>query len=189
MTNQFDFAHHLAPYHLIAASLSVTDALDTFEVEDFALLVDEQQPLTVVQKSHLEKIGPTETRPLTELLDLLPPLISINTSAPVLEADELNLLLLLLHQAKAPGLVVKHEQEIVGIVSLTTLAQAVPFSAIAPWSTKGSYGNYGNFLTSPQTAVYICRKCQPPSRVVEKEGSVPPCPIRPFLHKTMEREQ
>lgn len=186
MTNQLNIAHHLELYHLIPASLAIADALDAFQTHDFALITDAGQPLTIVQKSHLEKIERTEARPLLELLDHLPPLLSIGEAITVLETDDLKLLLLLLLQAEAPGLLIKHESQISGILSLDTLVEAMPLSAIPPSTTKGLSGN---FVASPRTVVYICHKCQPPSKVVGTQDTVPSCQIHPFLHKAMEREK
>lgn len=80
------------------------------------------------------------------------------------------------------------DEQIKGIVSLDTIADALPLSAIPSIAVKGLYGN----AVTPDRD-YICLECEksdpPPPHSLYREGYTPPdCPKHPFLHGPMVRE-
>ena len=182
MTGPLQVAQHLEQGLLLSISLPVTDASRQLEQSQhgFAVLIDKTQPQTLVQRSDLAGLLNDEHHLLFEFLHQFPPLVllDVDDRIAMLDHDILKFILLLLERLKASGLIVYRDQRVKGIISLDTLIDALPLSALPPSSTTNRDGLPGNLVT--QTRVYICHTCEkqdPPAPVcIPREGDVPDCP-------------
>src|SRR5689334_23225651 len=187
MADKLELAKHFEPFIPISKAVTVADALTMLQnaSRDFVVIVDDNQaqaPQTLIQANHLENLAGAKNLSLTEVLAQLPPLVAIEGEQSVLDSDDIKQLSLLLERTDAPGVVVYQDKQIKGIVSLDTIADALPLSAIPSVSVKGLYGN----PVAPER-YYICHKCEqsdpPPSYSPYREGYAPPiCPRYPFTH-------
>jgi hypothetical protein len=160
MTVPLQVAQHLEQGLLLSISLSVTDASSQLQESQhsFAVILDGTQPQTLVPIEDLASLLNGKHHLLSSFLHQLPPLVLLDNSIATLDGDTLKFILLLLEQVKASGLIVYHDQHIKGIISLDTLTDALPLSAIPPSNTPERDGLPGNLVT--QTRVYTCRKCE-----------------------------
>lgn len=193
MADKLDMAKHFEPFIPISKAITVADALTMLQGTsgDFVVIVDDNQgqaPQTLIQADHLENLADAKNLSLAEVLPQLPPLLMIEGEQVVLNSDDIKQLALLLERTNAAGVLVYKDKQMKGVVSLDTIAEALPLSAIPSVSVKNLYGN-------PVTLErdYICRKCQqnypPPPYSPYREGYPPPdCPRYPFTHGPMERE-
>jgi hypothetical protein len=193
MTDKLELLKHYEPFIPISKAVIVADALAMLQnaSRDFVVIVDDTEahaPQTLVQADHLENLASAKNLSLAEVLAQLPPLIIIEGEQAVLDSDEIKQLSLLLERTDAPGVVVYQDKQMKGVVSLDTIADALPLSAIPSVSVKRLYGNAVTLERD-----YICGTCKqnypPPPYSPYREGYPPPdCPRYPFTHGPMERE-
>lgn len=194
MADKLELAKHFESFIPISKAVTLADALTMLQnaSRDFVVIVENDNqvptPQTLVRAEHLENLADAKNLSLAEGLARLPPLVAIEGGQLILDSDDIKQLSLLLERTDAPGVVVYQDDQIKGIVSLETIVDALPLSAIPSVSVKGLYGN----PVIPDRD-YVCRKCEqsdpPPPHSPYRGGYAPPvCPKHPFLHGAMERE-
>jgi CBS domain-containing protein len=186
MTDKLKLAENLEPFVLIPPSASVAEALAMLQEADatFAVVGDANHPQTLAQEDHLAALVDEASRPLTELLDRLPPLLVVDGEVEDLDVKDLKQFARLLQQTRAPGLVVYQDNQVTGVVPRSAIARALPLTAITSTSTKRLYGD-----ANVPARTFICRKCSPPSpRRRPRQGDEAPICPRDWLHGPMERE-
>ncbi|MDQ6662158.1 MAG: hypothetical protein M3Z24_14485 [Chloroflexota bacterium] len=174
------------PCILLAASDSVAHIQTILQQaqKEFAVIADADQPQALVQVRALISITNPEHRQVADFVPQLPPPVVIEDSEELLESEKLRQILLLLKQTNAPGLIVYQNKQVTGVISLDTIVDALPLSAIPTTHSKELYGNF----VTPVRA-YTCHKCEkgdPPAPfVLPREGDAPLCP-KHWLHGPME---
>jgi hypothetical protein len=146
------------PFVAIPASTSVAEALTRLTGVSFALIGNTSNPQGLVQAAHLQAVADEGIRPLSEVLEHLPPLVVITgETVALLNTEGLKRIALLLHRKKIPGLVVYHNQQAIGVISRKTIATALSPTAI--FSTDHERGDlYGDTVT--RARCYICHMCK-----------------------------
>jgi hypothetical protein len=194
MADKLELAFHFEPFIPISKAVTTADALTMIQnaSRDFVVIVEIDNqvhaPQTLVRAEHLANLVDAKNLSLAEVLAQLPPLVAMDGEQSVLDSGNIKQLSLLLARTDAPGVVVYQDKQIKGVVSLETIVDALPLSAIPSVSVKGLYGNS---VTLDRD--YICHKCEqsdpPPPYSPYRGGYAPPvCPKHPFLHGAMERE-
>ena len=193
MASRLELAQHFEGFLPISKSVTVADALARLRgaSKNFLVIVDNdnqmQEVETLVRADHLENLAGRKDIALVGVLTQLPALVVIEGDKTILDIADIAELSLLLEQADAPGVIVFQDKQVKGVVSVETIAKALPLSSIPIYDIKGLYGN----PVTPER-YYICHKCErddpPPPRSPYREGYTPPdCPKHPWLHGPMER--
>jgi len=182
MTNQLK----VEPCLLLALSDSVAHAQAMLQQanNDFAVIADADQPQALMQRSDVTQLTSAEHRQLAEVVSQLPPPVVIEERVVTPNNEKLREILLLLKQTNAPGLIVYQNKQILGVIPLNTLIDALPPSAIRRLPRRGLYGD----SVIPARA-YICHTCEkddPPAPfALPREGDTPTCP-KHWRHGLME---
>lgn len=186
MADTLDVAKSLESFTFIAGSTSVAEALALLRKAGvaFAIVGDISHLQTLVRESHLVSAASTENRSLAESLEHFPPLLLVDGEVTVLDAEELKQLAVLLQRTKAAGLVVYQGNQVRGIISRKTIANALPLTAIPLPGSERLYG-----LPQTPAQAYICHKCEqedpPPPILLPSQGDrAPTCP-KHWLHGPM----
>jgi CBS domain-containing protein len=184
MTNKLDSNKSYEPYYLIPVTTSVTEALETLRKANltFAVVGDINHPQTLLIEENLANLVGEVGNPLSDFLNSLPPLIVID-DVEALDTEDIKDLNITLHDTKAPGLVVYKDNNVIGVISKSTIKNALTLKDLIS-TTPRLYGD-----SSVQARTFICRQCDPPQpRSRPRQGSeVPTCP-RNWTHGSMERE-
>jgi CBS domain-containing protein len=179
-------AKNLEPYTILTPSTSVGDALALLRKADekYAIVGDKNQPQALVQEDTFQLLEGEDHRQLSELLERLPSLVVVDEAVDILDTEDLMDMARLLKEAQTPGLIVYREDKVVGVISRSAVARALPLSAIASSSAERLYG-----AASMPTRTFICRKCTPlkTRRRPSLGDEIPTCP-RDWFHGPMERE-
>jgi hypothetical protein len=154
--------------------------------EIFALVVDDDQPQTLITEDQLDQFADVRDQSLGECLDRLPPLLILDEGVKVLETEELKHFARLLHETQAPGWVIYRDDEVLGVLSRRTIRRGLSIDAIFEAIQPRLDGD-----VNVGTRTYVCHQCPtppPPPRRRPRDGSTPPhCP-RNRDHGPMERE-
>lgn len=183
MTLQLPFNENFEEFITILASSTVTEALKMLREsrKPFSVVVDANQPQTLLQEKHLTELSSHASKTLAELLEQLPSALLVDSRLEVLDTDTLKQLASLLQKTKAPGLIVYQDTEIINVVSRKAIARALPLDALTSKETR-SGGLYGDAQVPIHT--YICRQCSPPTYCRPRQGETPKC-RKNWLHGDM----
>jgi len=140
-----------------------------------AVIMEENQALTLVTKGQLDALDEPGESLFGNLLRCLPPLIVFSSDVELVEDEEnYQKLLSYLNEYNAPGIVVYENGELRNVISLEELSQM---------AIDG-----GTYYTGD--IEFICRNCRKPYTIVNRRSStpLPRCPKYPFIHGWMERK-
>ena len=177
----------LEPFILIPASSSIALALAMIRATNvsFAIIEAENYLQAVVQEYHLAQLANLGNHSVESALEHLPALFLVDDGKSGLEAKDIEQFADILGQTGAPGLVLDHADQVLGILSARTIFDALPPSALPIDTSKRIYGN----IAVP-VRTFICRKCLPPQpRRRPRDGSTPPTCPRDRSHGLMEKEE
>ncbi|NEO98688.1 MAG: hypothetical protein F6K58_08400 [Symploca sp. SIO2E9] len=183
MNSQLSLNQNFEGFITITAATSVAEALKRLEEsqKQLAVVVNANQPQTLLQGKHLTALSSQGSKPLAELLEQLPSPLVVDSGVEVLETADLKQLGNLLKKTKAPGLIIYQNGEVSGIVPRKAIAQALPLDALTSDTTRSDL--YGDSQVVART--YVCRQCNPPTYMRPRQGETPSCP-KNWLHGNME---
>ncbi len=185
MTNKLELKKSFELYYLIQATTSAAEALEILRKANltFAVVGDINHPQTLLIEEDLSNLAGEVSKPLSDFLDILPPLIVVDGDMEKLDTEDMKDLAITLHETKAPGMVVYQDNKVIGVISKSTIKRALSPTDFT--STRARL--YGD--SSVQARTFICRKCPPPQprRLPRQGDAVPTCP-KNWLHGSMERE-
>lgn len=168
---------YLEPFISIQVTATVAETLAQLRSKGvaFALVHDAKNPRALLQESHLVSLVGKENEVLSQVLDHFPPLLIVDEDAAGLDMQDVKELALLLKRTSAAGLVVYQDNHLTGMVTRTTIANALTLDTIPYTSSERAYELSGNIGVPPRT--FICRKCLPPRIRRPRQGAgIPRCP-------------
>ena len=172
MANKLELSANMVNFLCISASTSLADALKAIGSANRTILLvgDAIRAQTLITGDNLNILGIDQNKALSEIIDLLPPLLCVDIDVKVLEIEDLVYFALLLHGTRVPGIAVFERDKIIGIIPRISVVQALPLDPIAEF-TKGIFG-----IPDQRRGIFTCSQCKPPMFKMPLQGT-PTCPI------------
>lgn len=180
---KLDLSQNAKTYTLIAADCSLADAIKLLRLsnEKFAIIGDEQHPQTLLSENRLlEALINPQDKPLCDILDKLPPLITVDIEVGSLDTNDLSEFAHILQETRAPGIVIIKDGKVDGVIPREAIAQALPVSSLIKSARRALHGD-----PSTSTRAYRCDTCGARRRP-RQAFKDPVCPINP-QHGTMSK--